>query len=203
MLNAERSQNANKCPPTASQTPLSVHRNPLPPSFRCPSSLVLAGSSLAGFLYWLLAYTSVSTETKLEIHTSCSRYHPQICMFPLLSSMHLVKDWVAWAQLLPQVLLLAALSALCAATGASGADEPPKSPPTALLRVWPTAEPTATPLESVLVICPVLYCRVSGEREAYAAVVAIWAKSPGPWEVPAGATGAAAGGACGACAAGA
>jgi len=69
-------------------------------------------------------------------------------MFPLCSSMHLVKLCVATAQLLPQVLLLllAALSALCAATGASGADEPPKRPPTALLRVWPTAEPTATPL---------------------------------------------------------
>ena len=71
-------------------------------------------------------------------------------MFPPCSSMHLVKFCVAPAQLLPQplVLLLALLSwpatGVCAAV--SAALDPPKMPPTALLSVWPTAEPTATPL---------------------------------------------------------
>lgn len=82
--------------------------------------------------------------------TSCSKYQPQICMFPPLSSMHFVKFCVAPAQLLPHALVL--LAPLCAAAGtddcaSAGADEPPpKRPPTALLRVWPMADPTATPL---------------------------------------------------------
>ncbi len=64
--------------------------------------------------------------------------------------MHFVNDCVAAPQLLPHVLLVD--SALCEATAgagaaASGAEEPPpKGPPTALLRVWPMADPTATPL---------------------------------------------------------
>lgn len=72
-------------------------------------------------------------------------------MLPPCSSMHFVKDWVAPAQLLPQLLLVDA-PPFCAATGeacaaSAAADEPPpKSPPTALLSEWPIADPTATPL---------------------------------------------------------
>lgn len=59
-------------------------------------------------------------------------------------------------------------------------------PPTALLSVWPTAEPTATPL---LVGVYVSACMCRRGRGAYAAVVAIWANRPGAWPVVACAVG--------------
>lgn len=68
-------------------------------------------------------------------------------MLPPCSSMHVVNDLVASAQLLPQELFCvwaagAAAAALCW-TGSAGAEEPPpKKPPMA----WPMEEPTATPL---------------------------------------------------------
>lgn len=72
---------------------------------------------------------------------SCSRYQLQICMLPLLSSMHFVKFWAAPAQLLYDCSWGAAAWAW---TGAgAGSEEPPeKRPPMA----WPTEEPMATPL---------------------------------------------------------
>jgi len=66
-------------------------------------------------------------------------------MLPLLSSMHLVKDWVAPEQLLPQVLLFVVSDEVdwTGAAGAASALEPPlKKPPMA----WPMEEPMATPL---------------------------------------------------------
>lgn len=80
---------------------------------------------------------------------NCSRYHPQICMLPPLSSMHLVNCCVAPAQLLPQAgLLWEALLAwrllFCASPGRGSLLLPPplKRPVTA----WPIVEPIATPL---------------------------------------------------------
>lgn len=108
-------------------------------------------------------------------------------MFPLLSSMHFVKFCVAPAQLLPQLLLLVFSCAAATGAASAGALDPPKMPPTALLSVWPTAEPTATPL---LLVVQVSACPASGEgKGAYAAVVAIWANRPGAWPVGACAVG--------------
>lgn len=78
--------------------------------------------------------------------TSWSRYHPQTCMLPPCSSMHLVNCCVAPWQLLPQLWL--AMGAVwpaactCCSAGAAGAEPPPKKPPMA----WPMELPTATPL---------------------------------------------------------
>lgn len=70
-------------------------------------------------------------------------------MLPWCSSMHLVKDWVAPAQLLPQVLLFSVEEGAAGATAwglASATEEEPppeKRPPMA----WPMEEPIATPLQ--------------------------------------------------------
>lgn len=84
--------------------------------------------------------------------TSCSRYHPQICMLPPCSSMHLVNCSVAPWQLLPQLLLVCALCACvdCAGSGALLPD-PPNRLLMPLPTTWPIDEPMATPLLYVCV----------------------------------------------------